>query len=224
VLHAIAVAGRRSAAVNTRPYSTADKRLTAILDSLLIGAVIIDPARHRIVYVNAEAAAMINSPVADMLGNVCHQFICPAAAGECPITDLQQDIDHSERCVLNHAGEKVPILKTVKKIQFAGRDHLLETFMDISAVKEKERLQGVLEMAGAASHHLGQPLQILLTGIEYLDRHPSENQHHDMVAEMLKATRNLKTIIHRIQNITQYETEEYVKGKRIVDIEKASLR
>ena len=219
-----AVDGRRSTAVDTRPYSAADKRLTAILDSLLIGAVIIDPARHRIVYVNAEAAAMINSPVADMLGNVCHQFICPVATGQCPITDLHQDIDHSELCALNHAGEKIPILKTVKKIQFAGREHLLETFMDISAVKEKERLQGVLEMAGAASHHVGQPLQILLTGIEYLNRNPSEKQHHDMAAEMLKATNKLKTIIHRIQNITQYATEEYVQGQRIVDIEKASLR
>jgi len=46
----IAVDGRRSTAVDTRPYSAADKRLTAILDSLLIGAVIIDPARHRIGY------------------------------------------------------------------------------------------------------------------------------------------------------------------------------
>ena len=96
--------------------------------------------------------------------------------------------------------------------------------MDISAVKEKERLQGVLEMAGAAAHQLGQPLQILLTSIEYLSRHPSEKQRHDMVEEMLKATRRLKAIIHRIQNITQYETEEYIKGKRIVDLEKASLR
>jgi nitrogen fixation/metabolism regulation signal transduction histidine kinase len=222
----ITVDGRRSTAMDgeARPYSPADARLTAILDSLLLGAVIIDPARHRIVYVNAEAAAIINSPVADMLGKVCHQFICPVAAGQCPITDLHQDIDHSERCVLDHAGEKIPILKTVKKIQFAGRDHLLETFMDISAVKEKDRLQGVLEMAGAAAHHLGQPLQILLTSIEYLSRHPSEKQPHDMVEEMLKATRRLKAIIHRIQNITQYETEEYIKGRRIVDLEKASLR
>jgi hypothetical protein len=44
------------------------------------------------------------------------------------------------------------------------------------------------------------------------------------VGKMLKATRKLKAIIHRIQNITQYETEEYIKGKRIVDLEKASLR
>lgn len=205
-------------------WQAADRRLAAILDALLLGVVIIDPEQHRIVYANVEAAAIIGSTVEDMRSHVCHQFICPVAVGKCPITDLDQEIDHSERCVLNRAGEQIPILKTVKKIRFAGRGHLLETFMDISSLKEKERLQGVLEMAGAAAHHLGQPLQILLTGIEYLSRHPSSDRPEDLVEEMLKAVRNLKSIIHRIQNITRYKTEEYVLGKRIVDLDQSSSR
>lgn len=206
----------------SRQGKAADRRLTTILDVLLLGAVIIDPQKHRIVYANRKAAALIGSPVADMVGRVCHHFICPAAAGQCPITDLHQDIDHSERCVLNRTGATIPIIKTVKKIVFAGRIHLLEIFMDISATKEKERLQGVLEMAGAAAHHLGQPLQILLTGTEYLRRHPSEEASVAVVEEMLRAAHRLKSVIHRIQNITRYETEEYLRGQRIVDLDRAS--
>ena len=208
--------------LDSRQGYDADRQLTTILDALLLGAVIIDPQKHRIVYANAEAAALIGIPVADMLGRVCHQFICPAAAGQCPITDLQQDIDHSERCVLNREGETIPIIKTVKKIAFAGRGHLLEIFMNISAVKEKERLQGVLEMAGAAAHHLGQPLQILLAGTEYLQRQPATDASAEVVTEMLSAVRRLKSVIHRIQNITRYETEEYLRGRRIVDLDRAS--
>ena len=206
------------------PDNAADGRLTAILDALLLGAVIIDPQKHRIVYANAEAAALIGRPLADMVGHVCHHFICPVAAGQCPITDLRQEIDHSERCVLNRAGQKIPILKTVKKIVFAGRGHLLETFMDISAVKEKERLQGVLEMAGAAAHHLGQPLQILLTGAQYLHSKPSVETSGEVMEEMLKAIHRLQSVIQRIQNITRYETEEYFRGRRIVDLDRASRR
>jgi signal transduction histidine kinase len=157
-----------------------------------------------------------------MLGRICHQFICPAAVGQCPITDLHQEIDHSERCVLNRAGEKIPIIKSAKQIVFSGGSHLLEVFMDISAVKEKERLQGVLEMAGAAAHHLGQPLQILLSGTEYLQRQPATDTSAEVVKEMLRAIRRLKSVIHRIQNITRYETEEYLRGKRIVDLDRAS--
>jgi len=70
----------------------------------------------------------------------------------------------------------------------------------------------------------GQPLQILLTGIEYLSRHPSSGPSHDLEEEMLRATRNLKSIIHRIQNFTRYKTEEYVLGKRIVDLDQSSSR
>ena len=206
------------------PGRAADRHLTAILDTLLLGAVIIDPQRHRIVYANAEAAALIGRPLEDMVGHVCHNFICPVAAGQCPITDLRQEIDHSERCVLNRAGQKIPILKSVKKIAFAGRGHLLETFMDISAVKEKDRLQGMLEMAGAAAHHLGQPLQTLLTGAQYLHRHPSVEASGEVAEEMLKAIHRLKGVIHRIQNITRYETEEYFRGRRIVDLDRASRR
>lgn len=207
---------------DARDDSGADRRLTTILDALLVGVVIIDPDRHRIVYANAEAAAMVGRPAMELAGRTCHQVICPAAVGQCPITDLHQDIDHSERCVLDPSGNRVPILKTVKKIPFAGRPHLLETFMDISAVKEKERLAGVLEMAGAASHHLGQPLQILLTGSEYLRRHSLPKASAEVVDEMLTAAHRLKSIVHRIQNITHYQTEEYLRGRHIVDLNNAS--
>jgi len=108
---------KRTAATghDLQDWRAADRRLTAILDTLMLGAILIDPAKHRIVYANPEAATMIGSPVEDMVGQVCHQFICPVAVGQCPITDLHQEIDHSERCVLNRAGEKIPILKTVRK-------------------------------------------------------------------------------------------------------------
>lgn len=89
------------------------------------GTILIDSAKHRIVCANHEAAAMIGSPVEGMMGQVCHQFVCPAALGRCPLTVLHQEIDHSERCMLNCAGKIIPILKSVRKTHFAGRDLLL---------------------------------------------------------------------------------------------------
>jgi hypothetical protein len=106
---------RAVAGEDCRPWNKADRRLTAILDALLLGAVIIEPEQHLIVYANAEAAALIGSTMENMQGQICHQFICPVAVGQCPITDLHQELDHSERCALNRAGEKIPILKTAKK-------------------------------------------------------------------------------------------------------------
>jgi hypothetical protein len=208
-------------ALNTQ-LNVSDGRLTAILDAMLLGVVIIDPWTHTIIYANDEAAGMMDRQVTDILGHVCHNFICPVAVGSCPITDLGQKLDRSERCVLDRRSIKLPILKTVRKIEFEGRIHYLEMFMDISEIKEKERMQGVLEMAGAATHHLGQPLQVLTTCAELLLKPRSPETIRRLNLKIEHAINQIKRIIIKIQNITQYHTEEYIEGKRIVDISRSS--
>jgi hypothetical protein len=104
---------------------------------MLIGVVIIDPWTHTIVYANDEAAGMMDHQATDILGHVCHNFICPVAIGSCPITDMGQKLDRSERCVLDRHGRRLPILKTVREIEFEGRIHYIEMFMDISLIREK---------------------------------------------------------------------------------------
>ena len=199
-----------------------DQRLIQILDSLLVGTVIIDPDQHTILYANREAARMMAREPQELVGHQCHQFICPVSEGKCPITDLNQQVDRSERCVIARDGRLIPILKTVCKIDYISRPRLLETFMDISALKEKERLMGVLEMAGAAAHHMGQPLQIIMTSAELLQRSRSQHLAINLNAKILGSTHRLKAIIDKIRNITRYQTEEYVQGRRIVDIGKSS--
>jgi len=115
--------------------NSADRRLLKVLDAMLVGTVIIDPWSHKIVYANDEAGVIVNRQALDLLGHVCHNFICPIVAGNCPITEQGQEIDRSERCVLDRDGKRIPILKTVRKIEFDGRIHFLETFMDISDLK-----------------------------------------------------------------------------------------
>ena len=202
--------------------SPEDRRLILILDTLLLGVIIMDPREHRIVYVNSEAARMMGRPQSEMLNRECHHYICPFSRGKCPITDQGQQIDRSERCVIDHTGQQVPILKSVKRIQFNKQEHLLETFMDISAVTEKERLVGVLEMAGAAAHHLSQPLQALMFDLDRLSKECPERRPDKLDAMQASAVRMQKTI-RNIQEITRYQTREYIQGARIVDIDSASF-
>ena len=85
---------------------------------------------------------MIGLREASVLGRVCHQFICPAESGRCPVSDLNQTIDSSERVLLNVRGEKIPILKSVIRTTLGGKDVLLESFTDISGLKKQEGPQG----------------------------------------------------------------------------------
>jgi PAS domain-containing protein len=210
-----------TATSSKEPLNPEDKRLLLILNTLLLGVIIINPREHRIVYVNSEAARMMGRPQTEMLNQVCHNYICPFARGKCPITDLGQQIDRSARCVIDSTGAEVPILKSVKRIRFMAQDHLLETFMDNRAVAEKERLVGVLEMAGAAAHNLSQPLQALMFDLDDLNKKVPQ-RWSDKLKTMQESAEEMRDVIRNIQAITRYQTREYVHGARIVDIDSAS--
>ncbi len=115
-----------------------EARLKLILDSVLTGVVIIDPATHQIADANPVALRLIGLPRERVVGAECHQFICPAEKGRCPITDLGQTVDNSERVLITATGERLAVLKTVVRVMIGGREHLLESFVDISQRKRAE--------------------------------------------------------------------------------------
>ncbi|MCB2187287.1 MAG: sensor domain-containing diguanylate cyclase [Deltaproteobacteria bacterium] len=116
-----------------------EERLATILASIHAGIMLIDAATHQIMDANPAALTMVGRRREEVLGRVCHTFICPAEKGKCPITDLGQKIDNSERWLLDGAGQKFPILKTVAQVTLGGRAHLLESFLDISELKRLEK-------------------------------------------------------------------------------------
>jgi len=115
-----------------------EERLKAILEKVLTGIVVIDPETHKIVDVNSAAARMIGLSSDTIIGKVCHEFICPTERGKCPITDLGQTVDESERILLNADGESIPILKTVASVTINGKECLVESFLDITERKKME--------------------------------------------------------------------------------------
>jgi two-component system, LuxR family, sensor kinase FixL len=115
-----------------------EQRLNAIVNGILTGVFIVDISNHRIVDVNPQAAAMIGLPSDQIIGRVCHHFICLAEEGKCPITDLSQNIDRSERTLLKANGQPVPILKTVTPAAWGGHEYLIESFIEISELKKTQ--------------------------------------------------------------------------------------
>jgi|GEM_PF-1787781 len=114
------------------------ERTEAIFGAVQAGIVVIDKETHIITYANKQASKMIGAPVNDIVDRKCNKFICPANDGMCPITDLNQEVDNSEKCVINVVGENIPILKTVTQTKLDGRDVLVESFVDISDRKKME--------------------------------------------------------------------------------------
>jgi len=130
-----------------------EERLKVIMDSLQIGIMLVDAEKHEIVDVNPAAIKMFGAPKEKIIGSVCHNFVCPAEIGKCPITDLGQTVDNSERVLLNVKSETVPILKTVLPITLNDRKVLLESFVDITDRKltEEELRQSFINLAETIS-------------------------------------------------------------------------
>jgi diguanylate cyclase (GGDEF)-like protein/PAS domain S-box-containing protein len=116
----------------------AERFFRMVFGSVPTGLLVIDAETHQIADCNAAAADLADLPRNELLGLVCHRHVCPAEVGRCPITDLGQHIDNSERKVVRRDGTLVPVLKTVVPIMWRGRQHLVESLVDITALKQAQ--------------------------------------------------------------------------------------
>jgi PAS domain S-box-containing protein len=111
---------------------------------------LIERSTRIIQQVNAATAEMIGRPAHEIVGKICHGFMCPAESTTCPICDLGQQIDRSERILIQANGNTLPILKTVVPITLNGTAYLLESFIDISQRKQaEERLRFHAQLLGS---------------------------------------------------------------------------
>lgn len=93
------------------------------------------------------------------------------------------------------------------------------------ARSDKAKMEGVMEMAGAACHEMNQPLQAVLSQCELtLMRLARGDELHRRMSEIITGLEILSGITSKIQSITRYETMDYNGRHRIIDINKASTR
>ena len=113
-----------------------------------------------------------------------------------------------------------------------GRRAALGYFMDNSKGKQvekerlaKEKLLSILELAGAVGHELNNPLQVVSMCIEKLPLASEDDTRTSNLHRLLKKNvAQMRVTIRKFQNITQYASKDYVGGKKILDIHKASER
>jgi PAS domain S-box-containing protein len=119
----------------------------------ICGVLIIDADTHIIIETNPVAANLIGLKAEEIVGNICHKFLCPAEKGKCPITDLGFVADQSERMIFNKNGKTIPILKSVVPVRISGKNYLIESFIDLTKIKnaEEELIQAKI-IAESANH------------------------------------------------------------------------
>jgi PAS domain S-box-containing protein len=115
-----------------------EEQFRAIFQTQQTGLIMVDAITHTITDANDAALAMIGASHDEVVGKVCHTFICPAEMGKCPVTDQGQTVDSSERVLIRANGERIPILKSVNPVTIGNRPFLIESFIDLTERKRME--------------------------------------------------------------------------------------
>jgi CheY-like chemotaxis protein len=116
------------------------------------------------------------------------------------------------------------VRKPVNRVELLARIRsVLTQRMLAEKTVEQEKLQGVLEMAGAVCHEMNQPLQAVTWATELLLREiPEEDRLSSAARDINRNIERIGEITRKLQGITRYETMKYVGNTKIIDIERAS--
>lgn len=124
------------------------------------------------------------------------------------------------------SGEIRYVLWSGEIIDYGEEKCLLAMARDITHRKRAEqeqlqriKLQGVLEMAGAACHEMNQPLQSMFCLVDELSEKSPGN---DILLDLKRQLSRMRDITKKANSITSYQTKDYIQGLKIIDIEKAS--
>ncbi len=176
----------------------------------------------------------------EVLGQACHEITqcmenpCCQAGVPCPAkeTFVSGETKRMER--IDQAADGKEWTQELLAFPLFGEegnvDHVVVVNHNITDRKrekqesiERERLEGVLEMAGAVCLELNQPLQALSLYCERLEKAISEdNLLYDQIRWIVDKIDKMTDITRKLQSIATYQTKDYVEGKKIVDIDKAS--
>jgi len=190
----------------------------SIWQNLENGIVIIDAETREVIDMNPAAVSIIGAPKEEIVGFECKKLFCPG--DRCPILDMEEVIDRSERRLRKADGTIIPILKSVSRIEFNGRPALLENFTDISHIKEAEKHKQMLEVAEQASkakssflanmsHEIRTPMNAII-GMTTIGMTAADDDRKDYCFSRIEeASKHLLGIINDILDMSKIEAGKF---------------
>ncbi|MFH0966313.1 MAG: response regulator [Methanobacteriota archaeon] len=204
---------------NERRIQESEEYLQTIFNSVSAGVIIINPGTHTIYDANPAALHIIGAEKKEVIGSICHQFICPSMVNQCPITDLHQEIDDIEWVLKTVDHKLIPIMKTVVPVTLKGNQYLLESFIDISALKNAE---SALQKANEKLNHLASInrhdiLNQLTALLGYLEMLNEDVSNPDQMNMLKKASISAQQI-HRLIDFSRDYQDIGIKAAQWVNI------
>jgi len=196
--------------------------------------VIVDAETRRVLAVNPAAVRMYGGANNEtMVGKACCE-LCSSSGG-CPVLDKNQVVDRAERHFTKANGQKIPTIKSVSKIHFHGRPALLESFADISHLKEAEertRLLEVTEQANRAksaflanmSHEIRTPMNAIIGMTSIAATADNLDRKDYAIAKIRDASTHMLGVINDILDMSKIEAGKFELSPTVFSFEEMLKR
>ena len=220
---------------NRKQLEAANFELNQIFNASPDGMWLLD-REFRIIRINEPLAQIFGLDPITSAGKKCNDLILcnRCAEGKCPLNGILKGEKRIEYdTVIDVAGKgQSPFIVT--GTPFYNNDKeiigIIATYKNISERKRaeeerlySEKLQSVLELAGAVCHNLNQPMQSILGFSELIlmDMN-SKDPIYDKLITINEQISRMGVITQKLMKINSYEVTEYINGRKIIDIEKAA--
>ena len=195
-----------------------EEQFETIWNHVESGIAIIDTETGEILDMNPAALRLYGGSSEMVIGKQCRNAFCPAE--KCPILELNQVIDRSEKKFIKSDGSLIPIIKSVAKMTYKGRPALLESFTDLTPMKAAEEQKRMLEIAEQSnktksaflanmSHEIRTPMNAIIgmttIGISAPDTY-KKNYCLDRIED---ASKHLLGIINDILDMSKIEAGKF---------------
>lgn len=212
----------------------------AIIDGISDALMLLDAKTFEILEVNSAFLASYGLSREKAVGKKCyevtHHLSSPCSQAQIHSCPLEQSVSSGNMSLTEHIhqnsdGEDLysEITTYPLKDDTGQVAHIIHLSRDVTErkylefqLREKEKLNGILEIAGGASHEINQPLTVIISGLEQLVKRLEGKPEHELAQMVLDHTNRLSEVSKKLAQITRYASKEYVAGKRIVDLDQAS--
>lgn len=119
-----------------------------LFDAINCGIVVIDVDNREIVYVNSAALIMIGCRDDVLLGHPCTEYYCTQDPASCPLITNNMFLENYETSITRDDGTQLIINKTINTVLYGTKRYLVESFVDITKLKENDnRIHALLELS-----------------------------------------------------------------------------
>lgn len=182
-----------------------------------------------VIDLNKALSQMTGYAPAEVIGRSVMDFLPREDRAEAARKMLVDYEKHYETRCIRKDGTVFPVgvrgrtfLYKGKSIRVSAIQDLTETKTAETVLMEKERMQGVLEMAGAVCHEINQPLMAIMGYAQLLlGSFDGHEQARERIITIIRQIERLRNLSDKLMRITRYETRPYLDSK-IIDIEKSS--